>query len=339
MHIVMKFKNRQILYFYLLLLFIIGSCTFGNGGSQDDDENIIEEVDEDNDSSPEDDYIPDGSDSTSTDIDDYYPDLSDEGNNEEDLFDAEADLSESNDEDSSVYPDISGSWAKLMIFFGKAKPPIVSPPVAWAVNVLKTEIIQNGSQITTTNSMCRLKVGNDNAMLQAVMPDSYADALKPVTKEATLKLEDDGTISFHQDKIWDVRSCDLNDPEDDLPTEVDDPRVEDWDNSGVNGIKMGSSGVVNGWAEIVQKTSTILNGKIEENGEIRGLVTWAEQQKVLWTDNFAMSQGSPTYQDGDPAESYFIYKRIDPSWDCLTIRQKSAEIFPETALKYPEEFK
>jgi hypothetical protein len=51
-----------------------------------------------------------------------------------------------------------------------------------------------------------------------------------------------------------------------------------------------------------------------------------------------MSQGSPTYQDGDPAESYFIYKRIDPSWDCITIRQKSAELFPESAEKYPEEF-
>jgi hypothetical protein len=242
------------------------------------------------------------------------------------------------DEDSETYPDISGTWAKLMILYGRAKPPIVSPPIAWAVNVLRTEIAQNGSEITTTNSMCRLKVGNDNAMLTAVMPDSYADSLLPVTKNAALTYEDDGTISFFQNKAWDVRSCTLADPEDDLPTEVDDPRVADWDNTGINGLKMGSSGVVNGWAEIVQKVSTILNGKIEENGEIRGLVTWTEQQKVLWTDNFAMSQGSPTYQDGDPAESYFIYKRIDPSWDCITIRQKSAELFPESAEKYPEEF-
>ena len=101
---------------------------------------------------------------------------------------------------------------------------------------------------------------------------------------------------------------------------------------------MGSSGVVNGWAEIVQKISTTLNGKIQDNGEIRGLVSWAEQQKVLWTDNIAMSQGSPTFQDGDPAKSYFLYKKVDPSWDCLIIRDKSAELFPEAALEYPEEF-
>ena len=225
-----------------------------------------------------------------------------------------------------------------MILFGKAKPPIVSPPVAWAVNVLKTTIEQNGADITTHNSMCRLKVGNDNALLQAVMPDSYADSLPTVTKSARLNLENDGTVSFRQEKIWDVRSCVLDDPEDDLPTDKNDPRVEDWDNNGINGLRMGSSGVVNGWAEIVQKVSTILDGTIQENGEIHGLVTWAERQEVLWTDNIAMSQGSPTYQDGDPAESYFIYRRIDPSWDCLTIRQKSADIFPAAAAKYPEEF-
>jgi len=307
-----------------------------NSGDQEDEDNIIEEIDED--SNPEDDYISDQSNSS----DDLSDDLSDVVLTEAEMLDAKTDLSNDfdiNDEDVITYPDLSGTWAKLMILFGRAKPPLVSPPVAWAVNVLRTEIIQNGSEITTTNSMCRLKVGNDNAMLEAVMPDSYADSLVPVTKKAILTYEDDGTISFHQDKVWDVRSCTLDDPENDLPTEVDDPRVEDWDNSGINGIKMGSSGVVNGWAEIVQKASTILDGTIRENGEIRGLVTWAEQQKVLWTDNFAMSQGSPTYQDGDPAESYFIYKRIDPSWDCLAIRLKSAEIFPESAIKYPEEFK
>lgn len=328
MHIVMKFKNRHILYIYFLFLFIVGSCTMSSSGNQEDDENIVEEIDEDD--KPFDDF----------DLSDYMPDLSGDFDFSDESQQSDTyDRSEMSDEDSETFPDISGTWAKLMIFYGRAKPPLVSPPVAWAVNVLRTEIVQNGSEITTTNSMCRLKVGNDNALLTAVMPDSYAEALPPVTKNAILTYEDDGTVSFFQNKTWDVRSCTLADPEDDLPTEIDDPRVEDWDDTDINGIRMGSSGVVNGSAEIVQKVSTILDGTIQENGEIRGLVTWAEQQRVLWTDNFAMSQGSPTYQDGDPAESYFIYKRIDPSWDCLTIREKSAEIFPESAEKYPEEFK
>ena len=330
MHVVVKFKNRHILYFYLLFLFIIGSCTMSNSGDPEDEDNMIEDIDEDDNPSDDLDLFYEAEMSNDYDLSDDFDDL--------DLSN-ESDQSEISDEDSENYPDISGIWAKIMILYGRTKPPLVSPPIAWAVNVLRTEIIQNGSEITTNNKMCRLKVGNDNPIIEAVMPDSFADSLVPVTKKATLTYEDDGTVSFNQDKIWDVRSCTLDNPENDLPTEVDDPRVEDWDNSGMNGMKMGSSGVVNGWAEIVQKASTILNGTIQKNGEIRGLITWAEQQKVLWTDNFAMAQGSPTYQDGDPTESYFIYKTINPSWDCLTIRLKSAEIFPESALKYPEEFK
>ena len=334
MHVVVKFKNRHILYIYLMFLFIVGSCTFSSGGGQEDDENMIEDIDEDK--SDDFDLSDLSNESDQSEMSDDF-DLSDQSDQSE-LSD-DFDLSELSDEDAPTYPDISGTWAKLMIFFGKAKPPLVSPPVAWAVNILKTEIEQNGAEITSHNSMCRLKVGNDNALLEAVMPDSYADSLPIVTKTATLKLKNNGTVSFHQDKVWDVRSCILDNPEDDLPTDIDDPRVGDWDNNGINGIRMGSSGVVNGWAEIVQKVSTILDGSIQENGEIHGLVVWAEQQKVLWTDNIAMSQGAPTYMDGDPAESYFIYRRIDPNWDCLTIREKSAEIFPETAAKYPEEFK
>ena len=339
MHVVVKFKNRHILYIYLMFLFIVGSCTFSSGGSQDDDENMIEEIDEDNNSADK--YAkPDESYDEDFNYQDGFNDNSDLSEMSDDFDQSDqSDESEVSDEDAPTYPDISGTWAKIMIFFGKAKPPLVSPPVAWAVNILKTEIEQKGADLTTHNSMCRLKVGNDNVLLEAVMPNSYADSLPTVTKTATLKIENDGTVSFHQDKVWDVRSCILDNPEDDLPTEIDDPRVRDWDNNGINGIRMGASGVVNGWAEIVQKVSTILDGTIQGNGEIHGLVTWAEQQKVLWTDNVALSQGSPTYQDGDPAESYFIYRRIDPNWDCLTIREKSAEIFPETAAKYPEEFK
>lgn len=338
MHVVVRFKNRHILYLYLLFLFIIGSCTMSNSSNPDDDEATIEDIDEDkSDESEVSDHfdLSDTSDQSEK-SDDY--DLS-ELSDDYDLSDM-SDQSELSDEEIVTYPDISGTWAKIMVLFGKAKPPVVDPPVAWAVNVLRTEIEQDGSDITTHNSMCRLKVGNDNKFLKAVMPDSYADSLPTVTKTARLSFENNGTVSFRQEKVWDVRSCVLDDPEDDLPTDINDPRVEDWDNNGIKGLRMGSSGLgIDGWAEIVQKVSTILDGSIQENGEIHGLVTWAERQEVLWADNVLLEQGSPTYQDGDPAKSLFIYRRIDPGWDCLTIRQKSAEIFPEIAATYPEEFK
>lgn len=336
MQFLVKFKNRQLLYYYVLFLFIIGSCTYGKGGSETIDEAEMEEIDEEKE---RDDVATEGvtKDETFSDLEigdesfDEFMELADE------FF---SDNDELNDEDISDLPDLNGSWVNLIVFKGKAKPPIIDPPIAWAIMVSKATIEQNGKIVSSENEMCRLKVGNNSPMLTAVVPDSYAKALDIVNKTAYLSENENGDILFHQPKIWEVRACSLDDPEnDELPTKLDDPRVSDPDNTGCNGLRMGSSGVVNGWAEITQKVSTILDGKIENNGEIRGLVQWSEDQGVLWTDNIMLSQGAPTYPAGDPAESLFIYKKIDPEHDCDWIYKNSAALFPEAAALYPEQFK
>ncbi|HSW59810.1 MAG TPA: hypothetical protein VLJ60_03370 [bacterium] len=336
MQFLVKFKNRQLLYYYVLFLFIIGSCTYGKGDSETLDEAETEEIDEEK---KRDDTVTEGvaKDEASSDLEisdesfDEFMDMADEF-----FFDND----ELNDEDISDLPDLNGSWVNLIVFKGKAKPPIIDPPIAWAIMVSKAKIEQNGEIVSSENEMCRLKVGNNSPMLTAVVPDSYAKALDIVNKTAYLSENENGDILFHQPKIWEVRACNLDDPEnDELPTKLDDPRVSDPDNTGRNGLRMGSSGVVNGWAEITQKVSTILDGKIESNGEIRGLVQWSEDQGVLWTDNIMLSQGAPTYPAGDPAESLFIYKKIDPEHDCDWIYLNSAALFPEAAALYPEQFK
>jgi len=335
MQFLVKFKNRQLLYYYVLFLFIIGSCTYGRGGNETPDDAEVEEIDEEK---KRDDVSTEGvaKDETFSDLE-----ISDESFDE--FMDMADEFFSDNDDDSddiSDLPDLNGSWVNLIIFKGKAKPPIIDPPLAWAVMISKVTIEQTGEVVNSTNEMCRLKVGNNSPLLTAVVPDSYAKALDIVSKTAYLSRNEVDEIIFHQPKIWEVRACTLNDPEkDDLPVKLDDPRVFDPDKTGRNGLRMGSSGVVNGWAEITQKVSTILDGKIENNGQIRGLVKWSEHQGVLWTDNVLLSKGAPTYPDGDPAESFFVYKRIDPEFDCNWIYRNSAALFEEAALLYPEQFK
>jgi len=342
MQFLVKFKNRQLLYYYVLFLFIIGSCTYGKGDGETIDEAEMEEIDEEKQKDTENtDDVSDQEiveDTDSYEADSMADDLFDEFMDLADNFFEDSD--ESADEDISTLPDLNGSWVNLIVFKGKAKPPIISPPVAWAIMISRVEVTQSGTGIISQNEMCRLKVGNDSPLLTAVVPDSYAKALPVVQKTAYLFENESGEIVFHQPKIWEVRACTLDDPEnDELPTDINDPRVFDPDNTGRNGLRMGSSGAVNGWAEITQKVSTILDGKIEDDGKIRGLVQWSEYQGVLWTDNIMLSQGAPTYPDGDPADSYFIYKRIDPQHDCDWIYRNSTELFPETAALYPDEFK
>ena len=137
-----------------------------------------------------------------------------------------------------------------------------------------------------------------------------------------------------------MRSCTLDDPEnEDLPAEIDDPRVFDADGTGINGLKIMTKKAIEGEAEILQKVSTILNGELDENGEVHGIVTWFEAQSVMWYSNALLKDGAPTSPAGaDPNESVFIFKRIDSSWDCTAVKENSAALFPEQAALYPKEF-
>jgi len=339
MHILIRFKNRQILYYYLVFLFILGSCTFSRGTGETADDAEMEEVDDDE---AGDDSLFDRDmaeyDQSDTDIV-----MTEDETADPDIVEIDAiDIDIAADDDSDSYPDFSGSWVNLTVFRGTAKPFLISTCNAWAVMISRVTIEQNGNVLESQSEMCRLKVGNDtNPEIQSLVPDSYAKSLPIVPKTSYLLKSDTGEILFYQPKIWEVRACTLADPENDaLPTKVDDPRVFDPDNTGINGLKMQAKGTVNGFAEIVQKVSTILDGKLDTNGEIRGLTTWSEDQKVLWTDNILMSKGAPTSNDPsiDPAESHFIFKRIEETYDCDWIYANSAALFPDDAAKYPEQF-
>lgn len=341
MHLLVKFKNRQILYYYLVFLFILGACTFNRGTGETADDAEMEEVDDDefkDEDLSDFDFITEGQ--SDPDIILIEDETADPDAVEIDIMDA--DIATDEDADIPEFPDLSGNWVNLTVFKGTAKPFLISTCNAWAVMISKVTIEQDGSILQSQSEMCRLKVGNDtNPEIQSLVPDSYAQSLPIVPKTSYLSKNDAGEILFFQPKVWEVRACTLNDPENDaLPTKVDDPRVFDPDNTGINGLKMQAKGTVNGLAEIVQKVSTILDGRLDENGEIRGLTTWSEDQKVLWTDNILMSKGAPTSPDPsiDPAESHFIFKRIDETYDCDWIYANSTALFPEDAAKYPEQF-
>ena len=179
MQFLVKFKNRQLLYYYVLFLFIIGSCTYGKGGSETIDEAEMEEIDEEK---QKDDVATEGvaKDETFSDLEisdesfDEFMDMADE------FF---SDSDELNDEDISDLPDLNGSWVKLMIFRGTAKPFLVSKCNAWAIMVEKVTFVQNEHMVESLNEMCRLKVGNDTfPKIYSLVPDSYAQSLDIVEK-------------------------------------------------------------------------------------------------------------------------------------------------------------
>ena len=346
LEVIRRFRNHYFLYCYLLFLCIIGSCNLKNShqdpeereGVEDIDEDFDENNDENNDEFADFDAADTGNDTVVDEKNDIeYED--EESLSDDEVYDG--DYSETEDLDQD-FPDMTGTWANLTIFKGSAKVPLLGSTLpAWAVMVSKVDIYsQENGTLKAHTEMCRLKAGTATDLVYPYLPDSYAESLGNVDKTFYLSYGENGGIRFRQDKLWEVRSCTLEDPENDpLPTDINDERVFDADNSGMNGLYMGMVGKASGRAEIVQKVSTILDGEFNENGEVYGITTWFEAQSVLWTDTFLLENGAPTSPTGaDPSESVFIFKRIDSSWDCLTVKEKSAELFPEQAALYPKEF-
>ena len=336
MEVVRRFRNHYLLYYYLLFLCILGSCNLKNSNQNLEEREGVEDIDEDFDKNNADDVDFDAAD---TENDAASDDKNDADGN---FTDFETEIPDVEDDFDKDYPDMTGTWANLTIFKGSAKVPLLGSTLpAWAVMVSKVDIYsQENGTLKAHTEMCRLKAGTATDLVYPYLPDSYAESLGNVDKTFYLSYGGDGEIRFRQDKLWEVRSCTLDDPENDpLPTDINDERVFDADNSGMNGLYMGMVGKANGRAEIVQKVSTILDGEFNENGEIHGVTTWFEAQSVLWTDTFLLENGAPTSPVGaDPSESVFIFKRIDPSWECSEVKAKSAELFPEQAELYPKEF-
>lgn len=343
LEVVRRFRNHYFLYCYLLFLCIIGSCNLKNSHQDPEEREGVEDIDED---LGEDDDGVAGFDAANTGNDTAFDERDDiEVEDEAILTDDDAvydDEVVNNDDTGKDFPDMTGAWANLTIFKGSAKVPLLETLPAWAVMVSKVDIYsQEDGVLNAHTEMCRLKTGVGTSFISAVVPDSFAESLGNVDKTFYLSYGENGEIKFHQDKLWEVRSCTLDDPEnEDLPAEIDDPRVFDADGTGINGLKIMTKKAIEGEAEILQKVSTILNGELDENGEVHGIVTWFEAQSVMWYSNALLKDGAPTSPAGaDPSESVFIFKRIDSSWDCTAVKENSAALFPEQAALYPNEFK
>ena len=339
MEVVRRFRNHYLLYYYLLFLCILGSCNLKNSNQEPEEREQVEDIDEDIDKN-EDDVSDIDAANTENDAD------ADEKENEEDdeasADDADTENDAFKDDDPDDLPDMTGTWANLTVFKGSSKVPVIGSTLpAWAIMVSKVDIYsQTDGVLSAHTEMCRLKTGVGTSLISAEVPDSFAESLGNVDKTFYISHGDDGEVRFHQDKLWEVRSCTLNDPENEpLPKEINDPRVFDADGTGINGLRIMTKGALNADAEILQKVSTILDGVVDENGEVHGITTWYEAQSVMWTSSPLLQDGAPTSPNGaDPSESVFIFKRIDPSWECSEVKAKSAELFPEQAELYPKEF-
>ena len=173
------------------------------------------------------------------------------------------------------------------------------------------------------------------------MPQSFADALGTADKESYITKNEDDTFGFNQDIFWEIRGIDPNcygeNPEGyTLPTNSADPCVQDWDNDGMPGLTVNAKGSIGGSSimNMVEKSSSIIHdGLISEDGKrIDAIVSWTDEQKILYAENSALAGGSDNKikdksNKFDGPANFIEQVKIEDGSDCAFIVNNAATIF------------
>ncbi len=217
-------------------------------------------------------------------------------------------------------------WAMLWVTTTVIDAPILSSFEFLATQsrdyyVLEWE--ETGGHVYQHETKCALEI-SEVVGIQASMPQQFFDCCASRTTDATLS--DMVVGADYSADVFTLYGAALGDPwEEDLPTDPDDPRVEDTDLDGHPGI----TSIIEGWlgdgyAEVyvTQRAHTVLDGRVISAGRIEGYIDQVVEQTVLGAsegDDWASGDGYGTRPDGVPEHNYFILQALDTPMDCATM--------------------
>lgn len=244
--------------------------------------------------------------------------------------------------DPGDYPEVCGYYGQKMWFTSTSKVATIDLAEGWTRTYFHIVQEQEQDKVHIKATYCNIKIDNSvSYLLQVVMPQSFADALGTADKESVLSKRDDGTIDFSQDVFWEIRgidpACYGDNPEGyALPTNIQDPCVQDWDNDGMPGLTVNAKGTVGGnstMSMVEKSSSTIYDGNVSEDGlKIDAMVSWTDEQKILYAENNALKGGSENKikdnsKEFDGPANFIEQVKIEDGSDCAFIVNNAATIF------------
>ena len=244
--------------------------------------------------------------------------------------------------DPGEYPEVCGYYAQKMWFTSSSKVATIDLAEGWTRTYFHIVQEQEQDKVHARATYCNIKIDNSmSALLQIIMPQSFADALGTALKESYITKNDDNTFGFNQDIFWEIRgidpACYGDNPEGyNLPTNSADPCVQDWDNDGMPGLTVNAKGSIGGNSimNMVEKSSSIIHdGLISEDGlKIDAMVTWTDEQKILYAESNALKGGSDNKikdksNKFDGPANFIEQVKIEDGSDCAYIVTNAATLF------------
>jgi hypothetical protein len=211
--------------------------------------------------------------------------------------------------------------------------------VAYESTDMKTLIISYGftdlsvedGTLIAEDSFCSSEHRSDQP-IKVELSDAATQAITPVPTPVTLTVEN-GVARVSRPETPTGIGVDLADPANDpLPTDPNDPRINDDDNDGKPGVTSKITVTEDLKGEIYLARREIFAYDVDEqpDGSLVGVVTDRSEQLVIDATNPIFLTQAEWVQNPDLTKSPIILIPVDDTWDCARLMAERPRIFPPT---------
>lgn len=225
--------------------------------------------------------------------------------------------------------DVSGHWAFREVGSQLVQAPGFTTQFHTSVtSLLLVDLTQSGKDVTMKASYCSQTVDTDS-VVKTVLPDAFVKALAPYTRHGTYEVTG-GVGHFKLPDFIEVLGCNLASPaQDALPTDPTDSRVFDQDKDGKPGMTVKLTGLIDGEAYVVQRTTSSFDGAAVTKDKLQGKVGFKSEQIILDSQPSTIKNASPKGSvDPEACNSNFDAARLPAGADCQYIISNADTLFP-----------
>lgn len=222
-------------------------------------------------------------------------------------------------------PDLSGTWVKELVLTSTYRIALVTRFTNRATTYLLLKVVQEGTDISIENEVCRIDMEDSAPGFRPELPDAFLRTLPKGQRQGSVRWED-GQYRLHIDRGWDIQGARLRDPNrESLPESADDPRVFDQEGDGYPGFTVHIHGPLGGSIHLARRNWDIMEGPILSSSRVEGDVEWQSEQNVLEASRRILRTSPTTTPDLD--RSTFRMVRVASTTTCTEVARRGSQFF------------
>ena len=223
-------------------------------------------------------------------------------------------------------PDIRGSWAQAQVTTTKAEIPVIGELVTTTTSFLLTKIERQGSDYELVEEVCSITLTGGSDAVTTIISDEFAKGVSG-QRRAIKWFRDGDSLRYEQPKSWRSSGAKLdNVSKSKLPTDTKDPRLTDPDSDGQPGLTVKIRGAIDGELYVVERSWSILKGKMDGRGELHGNIKWHSEQSVIDATSIFLKDPPESTPVKAKRRNYFRMRKLAPDATCKDVEAIGKEL-------------